>query len=68
LLDRGPDLVAALLGVLASGAAYVPLDPGYPAERLRHMTDDAAVRLVVAQRGTSEAAGGVDVPVLRLDS
>lgn len=41
-LARGPRAVAALLGVLKSGAAYVPLDPDYPAERLRHMLGDSA--------------------------
>ncbi|MEU2674396.1 amino acid adenylation domain-containing protein [Streptomyces sp. NPDC007164] len=48
-LDHGPDLVCALLGVLKSGAAYVPLDPAYPAERLRYMVEDSAAPLVVTQ-------------------
>ncbi|HWH00441.1 MAG TPA: amino acid adenylation domain-containing protein, partial [Pilimelia sp.] len=67
LVDRSPDLVVALLGVLASGAAYVPLDPGYPAERLRHMTSDAGLALLVTQRALGGAAGAVDAPVLWLD-
>src|SRR6185436_14462379 len=41
LLPRTPDLVAAILGVLHRGAAYVPLDPAYPRERLDWMTADA---------------------------
>ncbi|MCZ9342874.1 AMP-binding protein, partial [Streptomyces sp. TRM76130] len=36
-LDRGADMVVAVLGVWKAGAAYVPLDPAYPADRLRHM-------------------------------
>ncbi|MFF2013913.1 amino acid adenylation domain-containing protein [Streptomyces sp. NPDC058195] len=48
-LDHGPDLVCALLGVLKSGAAYVPLDPVYPAERLRYMVEDSAAPVVVTQ-------------------
>ncbi|WP_328718081.1 amino acid adenylation domain-containing protein [Streptomyces sp. NBC_00247] len=48
-LDHGPDLVCALLGVLKSGAAYVPLDPAYPAERLRYMVGDSAAPVVVTQ-------------------
>ncbi|NUT40407.1 MAG: AMP-binding protein, partial [Thermoactinospora sp.] len=40
-LPRSPDLVAALLAVLKSGAAYLPLDPSYPAGRVDHMIADA---------------------------
>ncbi|MGW6213146.1 amino acid adenylation domain-containing protein, partial [Streptomyces sp. NPDC055109] len=50
-LDHGPDLVCALLGVLKSGAAYVPLDPSYPAERLRYMVGDSAAPVVITQSG-----------------
>jgi amino acid adenylation domain-containing protein len=39
-LPRGPELIVSLLGVMAAGAAYVPLDPTYPTERLRQMIDD----------------------------
>jgi amino acid adenylation domain-containing protein len=40
-IARSTDLVAALLGVAKSGAAYVPLDPGYPAGRILHIVEDA---------------------------
>ncbi len=47
LLDRSPDLIVAMLAVLKAGAAYVPLDPGYPAARLRFMLQDSrASRLI----------------------
>jgi amino acid adenylation domain-containing protein/non-ribosomal peptide synthase protein (TIGR01720 family) len=46
-LDRDADLIPTLLGVLASGAAYLPLDPAQPAERLAHMVRDAGARVVV---------------------
>ncbi len=46
-LQRTPDLLAALLGVLAAGAAYLPLDPAFPLERLRFMLDDAGARLLL---------------------
>lgn len=48
-LERGVDLVTALLAVLESGAAYVPLDPAYPAERLGFMCEDAGVALLVSR-------------------
>ncbi|MFB8753789.1 amino acid adenylation domain-containing protein [Streptomyces parvulus] len=47
LLPRGPDLPAALLAVLKSGAAYLPLDPGYPTDRIAWMLGDADCRTVV---------------------
>jgi amino acid adenylation domain-containing protein len=46
-LDRGADLVPTLLGVTKSGAGYLPLDPAYPADRLRFMLEDAAAPIVV---------------------
>jgi natural product biosynthesis luciferase-like monooxygenase protein len=47
-MPRDTDLVVSVLGVLLAGAAYVPLDPEYPVDRLRFMIDDARVRVVVA--------------------
>ncbi|HEV3197682.1 MAG TPA: amino acid adenylation domain-containing protein [Bryobacteraceae bacterium] len=46
-LGRGLELVAALLGVLKSGAAYLPLDPTFPAERLQFMHRDSRMQLVI---------------------
>jgi amino acid adenylation domain-containing protein len=48
--DRGFDLIVALLGVAISGAAYVPIEPRYPDERLGFMIGDAKCGLVVTQR------------------
>ncbi len=47
-LGRGCDLVVALLAVWRTGAAYVPLDPAYPAGRLAFMAGDAAIRVLVS--------------------
>ena len=46
-LDRSAEMMVALLGVLKTGAAYVPLDPAYPLERLRFTIDDASLFAVV---------------------
>ncbi|MBB5939896.1 polyketide synthase [Streptomyces zagrosensis] len=46
-LDRSIDLVVALLAVLKTGAAYVPIDPTYPAARIRLMNDVADLKLIV---------------------
>jgi amino acid adenylation domain-containing protein len=48
-LDRSLDLVAALLGVLKAGGAYLPLEPSLPPERLRFLLDDARVPVVLTQ-------------------
>ncbi|WP_148103084.1 condensation domain-containing protein, partial [Streptomyces griseofuscus] len=56
-LPRSADLVAALLAVLKTGAAYVPIDPDYPADRIAYILEDAHPMAVV----TVESAG-VEVP------
>ncbi|HYR07165.1 MAG TPA: amino acid adenylation domain-containing protein, partial [Longimicrobium sp.] len=53
-LPRTPDLVASMLGVLGAGAAYVPLDPAYPRERLGYMLEDAAVTLVITESSLAD--------------
>jgi amino acid adenylation domain-containing protein/non-ribosomal peptide synthase protein (TIGR01720 family) len=60
LLDRGPDLVACLLAVWKAGAAYIPLDPSFPAQRIGMMLADASARIAVTgsrHRGLIAAAG-----------
>ena len=59
VMDRSAGLVTALLGVLKAGAAYLPVDPAYPAQRIAAMLRDARPAVVIA---TAEAAG--DLPVL----
>ena len=52
LLPRSPDLVVALLAVLLAGGCYLPLDPAYPAERLRFMLADTQAPLVLIAEET----------------
>ena len=67
VMSRSAGLVTALLGVVKSGAAYLPVDPGYPAERVRFMVADAGPVCVLADADTAaaarEAAGGIPVIV-----
>ncbi|RON25158.1 non-ribosomal peptide synthetase [Pseudomonas brassicacearum] len=58
-LHRGPQLIVSLLAVLKSGAAYVPLDPSYPAERLRHMIDDSRLDVLLCESGLLDNSQGV---------
>jgi amino acid adenylation domain-containing protein len=62
-LERTPELVAALLGVLRAGAAYVPLDPAYPRERIAFILRDAATPLVLTQGSLADGlpAGGAEL-------
>jgi amino acid adenylation domain-containing protein len=46
-LNRSVEMVAALIGILKAGAAYVPLDPEYPPERLEMMVEDAGLRCLL---------------------
>ncbi|HEX3043997.1 MAG TPA: amino acid adenylation domain-containing protein, partial [Bacillota bacterium] len=54
MLERSTDLLAAILGVLKAGAAYVPMDPEYPAERLHYMVEDSRALMVLTQRSLAE--------------
>ncbi|MFC6082726.1 non-ribosomal peptide synthetase [Sphaerisporangium aureirubrum] len=53
VMDRSADLLVVLLGIVKAGAAYVPVDPGYPADRIAFMLADAAPALVVCGRATA---------------
>ncbi|MFH8447588.1 amino acid adenylation domain-containing protein, partial [Streptomyces sp. NPDC018026] len=65
-MERGVDLVVALLGVLKAGGAYLPVDPAYPADRVTFMLQDAGACCAVTSR---TAAGSVPetVPTVVVD-
>ncbi|MGW0188388.1 amino acid adenylation domain-containing protein [Streptomyces sp. NPDC003362] len=65
-LERGPDLVVALLAVLKAGGAYVPLDPAHPAERLALLIEDTAPALIITTGGHPFPAPA-PAPLLILD-
>ncbi|HHM21057.1 MAG TPA: non-ribosomal peptide synthetase [Bacteroidetes bacterium] len=49
-LDRSPDILIGLYGILKAGAAYVPIDPRNPQERIRFLLNDAGCRVVVTEK------------------
>ena len=51
-LDRSLNMMVGLLGILKAGAAYIPLDPDYPKERLAAMIESSRLRIIVAQTAT----------------
>ncbi|MFJ8923571.1 amino acid adenylation domain-containing protein [Streptomyces sp. NPDC102415] len=63
-MEPSAALVTSMIAVLATGAAYLPLDPGHPDARLAHMLADSGACLVLADRDLPFAG---DVPVLRTD-
>ncbi|MFD3942709.1 amino acid adenylation domain-containing protein [Streptomyces sp. NPDC058579] len=60
-LERTNEIVAAMLGVLKAGAAYVPTDPAYPADRLAHTAQDAGLELVITRHAEYPADAGTPV-------
>jgi amino acid adenylation domain-containing protein len=48
-MDRSVEMVTALVGILKSGAAYVPIDPDYPEDRIAYMLEDSGARVVLTQ-------------------
>ncbi|MGW0602040.1 amino acid adenylation domain-containing protein, partial [Streptomyces sp. NPDC002776] len=65
-LPRSAELVVALLAVVKSGAAYVPLDPGYPADRLAHALSDAAPVMLLTTEEAAARLPAHEVPTIVL--
>ncbi|TDV57596.1 MupA/Atu3671 family FMN-dependent luciferase-like monooxygenase [Actinophytocola oryzae] len=66
-LDRGPDLVVALLGTMLAGGAYLPLDPGYPRARLAFMVDDSRAPVVVTSAPLTHRARRLPATLIHVD-
>lgn len=66
-LERSPEMVVCLLGVLKAGAGYLPLDPAYPDDRLRLILDDAGAKVLLTERRLAERISVEDVTVICVD-
>jgi amino acid adenylation domain-containing protein len=66
-IDRTVDMPVALAAVSKAGAAYVPLDPTHPADRLRYTLEDAGVACAITLSRFAHLVGLPNVPLVRLD-
>ena len=66
-MERSPEMIIAMLAVLKSGAAYVPIDPAYPADRIAYMIEDSALKVVLTQDALSPLIKLADDQVIRVD-
>ncbi|MDF2397604.1 amino acid adenylation domain-containing protein, partial [Pseudomonas sp. 3MA1] len=64
---RSLETLVGLLAILKAGAAYVPIDPAHPQERICYLLQDSAPKVVLAQSGTRDLLGDSDRPVIALD-
>ena len=67
LLSRSAEAIVAILAVLKTGAAYVPIDPAVPAARIEFMLADAAPIAAITTAGLAERLDGCDLPVIDVD-
>ncbi|HZU66135.1 MAG TPA: non-ribosomal peptide synthetase [Ktedonobacteraceae bacterium] len=67
-LERSIDLVVALLAILKAGAAYVPLDPAYPSERVAFMLADANVPVLVTKASLAGRLANYHAQIVRVDA
>ncbi len=67
-VERSFDMIVGLLGILKAGGAYLPLDPSYPAERLRFMLEDSGARLALVNGRTSAEIPKSPAAIVDLDA
>ncbi|MFG1698429.1 amino acid adenylation domain-containing protein [Nonomuraea sp. NPDC049309] len=68
LIERSPELVAGILAILRTGAAYLPLDPGHPPERIRFVIADAAPAAVLTTRGLAATVRDLTPAIIEADT
>lgn len=66
-MDRSPDMLVALLGVLKAGAGYLPIDPALPVDRISFMLEDADPVFILTRSGCANALPETAIPAMALD-
>jgi amino acid adenylation domain-containing protein len=67
-MDRSADLLVAILGSLKAGGAYLPIEPAYPAERVRFMLQDARPPVVITTAAMRESLPATAAAVVAIDA
>lgn len=67
-LERSPDLIVALLAILKSGGAYIPLDPVYPVERLQHVFDNSLPTAIITCAALADRISNKSQTIIELDT
>jgi len=67
MVGRSERMVLGVLGILKTGAAYVPIDPDYPIDRIRHLIEDSRVKILLTDAKIPESVQQTDLTVVRLD-
>ncbi|WP_139487924.1 non-ribosomal peptide synthase/polyketide synthase [Brevibacillus dissolubilis] len=70
MVDRSLDMIVGQMGILKSGAAYLPIDPENPEDRVRYMLENSGAKLIVTQEHLVEKANatGADLSLILIDS
>ncbi len=67
-IRRSLDMIVGILGILKSGGAYVPIDPGFPLERMESILSDSGAVFIVTQQALADVLQACNLPLLCLDS
>lgn len=67
-IERSLEMIIALLGIIKSGGAYVPIDPSYPKERIDYMVNDSKVKIVLSKKETAANVSFENIQVINLDT
>jgi amino acid adenylation domain-containing protein len=67
-VERGIEMIVGMLAILKSGAAYVPLDPEYPLQRLRYIVDDGPMAAIVCSPHTDAVVASIGVRILSIQT
>jgi non-ribosomal peptide synthetase-like protein len=66
-VERSPEAIVAILGILKAGAAYVPLDPSHPVDRLRHVAAEAGLVAIACDTSLAAAAADLGPAIVTID-